>query len=71
LGKPTQGGIDLKDTAVNTFVRKEGNGVEMAIEAVMIDRIKRQGINGLTPVIYRMVPLASIWPLVGLEPSLI
>lgn len=62
-----EGGIDLSTAGKNIGVRKEGNGVEMNIDAAMIARIKRDGIDSLTPVIYRITPVASIWPLMGLE----
>ncbi len=62
-----EGGIDLKAAGANTTVRQEGKGVEMTFDPAMIERIKREGLEGLTPVIYRMTPVVSIWPLLGLK----
>ena len=48
-------------------ISKDGNGVEMNIDPAMIERIRREGIDSLSPVILRMTPVASIWPLMGLQ----
>ena len=63
-----KGGIDLNTGGMNWSVRKDGTGVEMKVDPAMIERIKREGIDSLTPVIFRVTPVVSIWPLVGLEP---
>ena len=39
----------------------------MTIDSAMIERIKREGIDSLTPVIFRITPIQSIWPIVGLQ----
>ncbi len=64
------GGIDLNTTDLGMSVRKEGTGVQMRIDPAMIERVKREGINSLTPVIYRMasLPVAGIWPLLKMQP---
>jgi hypothetical protein len=64
----TKGGIDLSMSNVNWIISKDGNGVEMNIDSAMIKRIKRDGIDSLTPVIFRITPIQSIWPIIGLEP---
>ena len=63
-----KGGIDLNAQNLNWHIRKDGKGVEMAIDPAMLERIRREGIEGLTPVILNISPVVSIWPLVGLAP---
>ena len=63
-----QGGIDLNTSnGMQWKFSKEGRGVEMNIDPAMMARIKREGINSLSPVIFRITPIANIWPLVGLQ----
>jgi hypothetical protein len=67
LANPT-GGIDLNTSnGMQWKVSKDGNGVEMNIDPAMIERIRREGIDSLSPVILRMTPVTSIWSLVGLQ----
>jgi hypothetical protein len=47
-------------------VSKDGNGVEMNLDPAMIERVRREGISSLSPVIFKITPLTSIWPLIGL-----
>ncbi len=62
------GGIDLTTSnGMQWNLRKDGNGVEMNIDRAMIERVRRQGIQWLSPTIYKMTPVASIWPLLGLK----
>ncbi len=61
-----KGGIDLNAGNMKWSIRKDGTGVEMNIDPAMIERIKREGIESLTPVIFRITPVVSIWPLMGL-----
>lgn len=67
---PTQGGIDLKQTLENTAVTKDGLGVQMQLDPAMLQRIKREGIQSLTPVIYQIAPVGNIWDLLGLTPPI-
>ncbi len=66
----THGGIDL-DTSkgMNWQINKEGQGVTMTVDPAMIERIKRDGIDFLKPVIFNVTPLSTnnVWPLLGLE----
>ncbi len=64
----TNGGIDLKKTLDNTAVRKDGQGVQMRIDPAMIERVRREGIDSLTPVIFKVSPVVNIWSLLGLTP---
>jgi hypothetical protein len=67
LPKPTEGGIDLNTSnGMQWKVSKDGQGVEMNVDPAMIARIQREGIDSLSPVIFKITPVASIWPLVGL-----
>ncbi len=62
------GGIDLNTSSgMQWKVSKDGNGVEMNIDPAMIERVRREGIDSLSPVIFRITPVTSIWPLVGLK----
>jgi hypothetical protein len=63
-----QGGIDLNTSnGMQWKVSKDGQGVEMNINPAMIARIRREGIDSLSPVIFRITPITNIWPLVGLQ----
>ena len=62
------GGIDLNTSnGMQWKVSKDGKGVEMNIDPAMIERIRREGIDSLSPVILRMTPVTSIWSLMGLQ----
>jgi hypothetical protein len=62
------GGIDLNTSNGMLWkVSKDGRGVEMNIDPAMIERIRHEGIDNLSPVILKMTPLTSIWPLIGLH----
>jgi len=62
------GGIDLNTSSgMQWKVSKDGKGVEMNVDAALIARVRREGIDSLSPVIFRITPIASIWPLVGLQ----
>ncbi len=64
----TRGGIDLNTSSgMQWKIGKVGKGVEMDIDPAMIQKIQREGIDWAVPVILRMTPVASIWPLVGLQ----
>jgi len=63
------GGIDLNMSHADTGDIKDGQGVAMTMDAAMIERIKQQGVESLTPVIVTMTRLSSIWPLTGLSPQ--
>jgi hypothetical protein len=63
-----QGGIDLNTTnGMQWKISKDGRGVEMDIDPALIERVRHEGINSLSPVILKMTPVASIWSLVGLQ----
>jgi hypothetical protein len=61
------GGIDLSTSGMNWKVSKDGKGVEMTIDPAMIEKFKREGISSLTPYVFSITPIVSIWPLVGLK----
>ena len=62
-----KGGIDLNTLNMSMAVSKDGKGVEMTIDPAMIARVRREGVDSLTPVIYRMIPISNIWPLAGFQ----
>jgi hypothetical protein len=62
------GGIDLNTSnGMQWKVSKDGSGVEMTVDPAMIERIRHIGIDWLSPVIFKMTPVTSVWPLVGLQ----
>jgi malate synthase len=63
----TPGGIDLSTNGMQWKVTKDGRGVEMDINPALVARIQREGINWLSPVIFKVTPVTSVWPLVGLQ----
>jgi len=61
------GGIDLNTSnGMQWKINKEGRGVEMNVDPSMIERVRREGISSLSPVIIRITPLTSVWSLIGL-----
>ena len=61
------GGIDLNTSSgMQWKLSKDGRGVEMNVDPAMIERVRREGIDSLSPVIFKITPVASVWPLVGL-----
>jgi len=39
----------------------------MDVDPAMIEQVRREGIDSLSPVIFRITPVTNIWPLVGLQ----
>jgi len=39
----------------------------MILDPAMIELVRREGIDSLSPVIYRITPITNIWSLVGLQ----
>ncbi len=60
------GGIDLNIAAKGLNLHKAGTGVIMNVDPVMLKRYQQEGIERLSPVIFSVTPVASIWPLLGL-----
>jgi hypothetical protein len=64
----TRGGIDLNTASgMQWKVTQDSQGVDMTIDPALIEKYKREGIKQLSPVIFRITPVVSIWPLVGLK----
>ena len=63
----TRGGIDLNITNGMQTVIRDGRGVEMTVDSAFTEHIRRIGIDSLSPVIFRITPVTSIWPLIGLQ----
>ncbi len=61
------GGIDLNTTGMGWTIRQDGNGVQMDVDPVMLEKVKREGVNSLTPIIFRITPVTNIWPLIGMQ----
>jgi hypothetical protein len=64
------GGIDLKRTQENIAIKKDDGytGVQMDIDPQLIEAVKREGIQSLTPVIFSITPIANIWQTIGIAP---
>ena len=60
-----RGGIDLNTSKTLWTDRKEGAGVEMKVDQAMLARLRQDGIGSLSPEIYSITPIVSIWPLIG------
>jgi len=64
----TPGGINLNTSnGMRWKINKDGRGVEMNIDPAMIARIRHDGIESLSPKIFSITPITSIWSLVGLS----
>ena len=55
------GGIDLNTRDMATSVVKEGDGVKMNVDPVLLKQIKREGVEGLVPVVLRITPIENIF----------
>ena len=63
----TKGGIDLNRAKMQMNVRKEGAGVQMQFDPAMIERIKRDGFDGLDFKIDTIIPITNLPMLLGLR----
>jgi hypothetical protein len=62
------GGIDLSTRGMDWKIGRDGRGVEMdVVDPAMIARIREHGLGSLSPVIFRITPVADVWSLVGLQ----
>ncbi|MBF0512125.1 MAG: hypothetical protein HQL13_07355 [Candidatus Omnitrophica bacterium] len=55
-----EGGIDLKTAAMATSVQKDGSGVQMKIDPVMLAQIRKTGIQSLRPMIDQITLVEDI-----------
>ncbi len=62
-----RGGIDLNGNAMGMDIQKSGKGVTMTFDPAMADRFRKGDFTGLTPVIIRIVPIASPAAMLGLD----
>jgi hypothetical protein len=61
------GGIDLNATNMSLSVSKDAQGgVTVTFDPALIDRIRKEGVRSVVPVIINIVPVADIKPLLGL-----
>ena len=68
MGNSGLGGIDLNTSnGMQWKISKDDHGVEMNVDPAMIERVRREGVDWLSPVILKITPVTSIWPLVGLQ----
>jgi len=66
--KAKEGGINLNTAYTNWTVTKDGVGVQMAIDPALLERMKLEGVGSLSPVIFRIISISSVWALLGLLP---
>lgn len=59
------GGIDLNTNDMNWKINMNGKGIQMNVDPAMIERIKREGIDSLTPVIFKITPIQSIGTIIA------
>ena len=57
------GGIDLNDIDFE----RTGGGVNIEFLPSALDPIMNMGIEGFSPVIFNLIPLNSVFPILGLE----
>ncbi|GEM_PF-3341196 len=61
------GGIDINGKNLNLDVAREGQGIEMKLNPVMVAQFQRGDFSGVVPVILKVTPIASPLPLLGLR----
>ena len=64
---PARGGIDLDRAKMQMNINKEGAGVQMRFDPAMVERIKRDGFDGLDFHIQSIVPVSDLPLLLGLR----
>ncbi len=62
-----KGGIDFNRAKLQMNVRKDGPGVQMQFDQAMIERIKRDGFDGLEFKIETIIPVTNLPMLLGLR----
>ena len=55
-----QGGIDLNGQAMGLDIEKSGRGITMTVDPAMADKLQKGDFTGLTPVIIKVTPMASL-----------
>jgi len=69
----TRGGIDLNTSNGMRWIDDKGvnGGVKMGLQSkelgLLIARVKRDGVDSLSPYVIRGTPITSIWSLVDLQ----
>ncbi|MBF0522342.1 MAG: hypothetical protein HQL24_04710 [Candidatus Omnitrophica bacterium] len=61
------GGIDLNAKNLQMNISKDGKGVEFKFDPAMVEQFKLGDFTGVIPVIIRITPISSPFPLLGLE----
>ena len=61
------GGIDINGKNLTLDVTREGKGIEMKLDPVIVARFERGDFTGVVPVILKVTPLASPLPLLGMS----
>ncbi|MBF0521685.1 MAG: UDP-glucose 4-epimerase GalE [Candidatus Omnitrophica bacterium] len=61
------GGIDLNAKNLKMDVSKDGKGVEFKFDPAMVAEFQKGNFTGVVPVIIRITPIESPFPLLGLE----
>jgi hypothetical protein len=65
--KANEGGINLNTENMVWTIRGDGKGVDMNFDSALIEKLKREGVIGLSPVILNITPVSNVWPLLGLK----
>lgn len=66
----TKGGIDLNREQMQMNVQKEGKGVQMQFDPAILERIKKEGFEGLEFKIQSIQPVSNLSHFLGIEKSL-
>jgi hypothetical protein len=64
----TPGGIDLNPSNMGLSVSKDAQGgVTVTFDPALVERIRKEGVQSVVPVIINIVPISDIRPLLGLS----
>ena len=63
----TKGGIDLNAKKMALLVTHEDKGISMKFDPALIAEFRRGDFSGIVPVIIRITPLKSVYPILQLE----
>ncbi len=66
--RKTPGGIDLDAKNMGLDIMKEGNGIKISFDPVLIAEFERGDFSGVIPIIINITPLSSPLTLLGLSP---
>jgi hypothetical protein len=67
LSELSHGGIDLDQAKMQMSVNKEGQGIKMQFDQAIVEKVKREGFDGIEFEIKSIVPVANLPVFLGIN----